>query len=605
MSRSPVLRAGRSTLEYFVIDGPTPKEILRKYTALTGRPPAVPAWSFGLWLSTSFTTDYDEETVTELHRRHGRARAPAVASSTSTASGCASSTGATSSGTRATFPDPEGMLARLQGPRACGSASGSTRTSRSARRCSRRAGGTGYLVQPARRQRLAVGQVAGRHGAGRLHQPRRARTGIAGKLRARCSTMGVDCFKTDFGERIPTDVVWSRRLRPASGCTTTTRTSTTGPSSTLLERAPRRRARRCCSPARRPPAASSSRCTGAATASRPSTSMAETLRGGLSLAARGFGYWSHDIGGFEGTPDPAVFKRWIAVRAALLAQPAARHRARTGCRGRSTTRRSTCCAQFTRLKLRLMPYLSAPAAQAHRDGHADDAADGAGVPGRPGRRAPRPAVHARRRTCWSRRCSAPTARSSYYVPAGTWTHLLDRRAGHRPALGAPRRTASTACRCWSGPARCIPVGARDDRPGLRLRRRRHAAVYRLADGDPARRGTGTAAYAATGSTPARGPCRAAVRRCRQRAGAAGVAEPPEPVARPRQPRRATIAAMATGTEHRPRRVTRQPDLPGELPLGLGHGRVPDRGRRRRGRPRTVDLGHLQPHPGQGPQRRHR
>ena len=41
-------------------------------------------------------------------------------------------------------------------------------------------------------------------------------------------------------------------------------------------------------------------------------SMAESLRGGLSLALSGFGFWSHDIGGFEGTPDAAVFKRWLA-----------------------------------------------------------------------------------------------------------------------------------------------------------------------------------------------------------------------------------------------------------------------------------------------------
>src|SRR5699024_4910853 len=41
-------------------------------------------------------------------------------------------------------------------------------------------------------------------------------------------------------------------------------------------------------------------------------SMAESLRGGLSLAMSGFGFWSHDIGGFEGSPDPAVFKRWLA-----------------------------------------------------------------------------------------------------------------------------------------------------------------------------------------------------------------------------------------------------------------------------------------------------
>ena len=54
------------TLEYLIIYGPTPAEILRKYTGLTGRPALPPPWSFGLWLSTSFTTSYDEPTVTEF-----------------------------------------------------------------------------------------------------------------------------------------------------------------------------------------------------------------------------------------------------------------------------------------------------------------------------------------------------------------------------------------------------------------------------------------------------------------------------------------------------------------------------------------------------------
>ena len=40
--------------------------------------------------------------------------------------------------------------------------------------------------------------------------------------------------------------------------------------------------------------------------------MAETLRGGLSLAASGFAFWSHDIGGFEGTPPEEIFCRWLA-----------------------------------------------------------------------------------------------------------------------------------------------------------------------------------------------------------------------------------------------------------------------------------------------------
>src|SRR5436190_7493258 len=56
--------ARTQTLEYFLIYGPSPKEILRKYTALTGRPALPPAWSFGLWLSTSWNTSYDEQTVT-------------------------------------------------------------------------------------------------------------------------------------------------------------------------------------------------------------------------------------------------------------------------------------------------------------------------------------------------------------------------------------------------------------------------------------------------------------------------------------------------------------------------------------------------------------
>ncbi|KAL5351024.1 31 glycoside hydrolase [Pseudogymnoascus australis] len=38
--------------------------------------------------------------------------------------------------------------------------------------------------------------------------------------------------------------------------------------------------------------------------------MAETLRGGLSLGICGFGFWAHDIGGFEGTPTRALYNRW-------------------------------------------------------------------------------------------------------------------------------------------------------------------------------------------------------------------------------------------------------------------------------------------------------
>ena len=43
-------------LKWYIIYGPSPKQVLSKYTTLTGKHNKVPAWSFGLWLSTSFTT---------------------------------------------------------------------------------------------------------------------------------------------------------------------------------------------------------------------------------------------------------------------------------------------------------------------------------------------------------------------------------------------------------------------------------------------------------------------------------------------------------------------------------------------------------------------
>src|SRR4029077_12826397 len=95
--------------------------------------------------------------------------------------------------------------------------------------------------------------------------------------------------------------------------------------------------------------------------------MAQMLRGGLSLGMTGFGYWSHDIGGFEGTPDAAVYKRWIAF--GLLSSHSRLHGSGSYRVPWLFDEESVQVMQhFARLKNRLFPYLFAAAHDARDRG---------------------------------------------------------------------------------------------------------------------------------------------------------------------------------------------------------------------------------------------
>ncbi len=97
-------------------------------------------------------------------------------------------------------------------------------------------------------------------------------------------------------------------------------------------------------------------------------SMAETLRGGLSLSLCGFGFWSHDIGGFENTSPADIYKRWCAF--GLLCSHSRLH-------GSMSYRvpwaydeeASDVLKHFVNLKCRLMPYIFAKAVESHEKGH--------------------------------------------------------------------------------------------------------------------------------------------------------------------------------------------------------------------------------------------
>ena len=208
-------------------------------------------------------------------------------------------------------------------------------------------------------------------------------------------------------------------------------------------------------------------------------SMAETLRGGLSLASSGFGFWSHDIGGFEGTPDAAVFKRWLAF--GLLSSHSRLHGSDSYRVPWAFDEEAVDVARAVHAAQALAHAV--PRAAAARTptthGRPGDAADGAGVPRRPGRRDRRHASTCSARTCSSRRCSPPTATSTSTCPEGTWTSLLDGRPGDRTALG-PRAARLRLSLPLLRPARtrCCPSARATDRPDYDVGRRRHAAPVR-------------------------------------------------------------------------------------------------------------------------------
>jgi alpha-D-xyloside xylohydrolase len=95
--------------------------------------------------------------------------------------------------------------------------------------------------------------------------------------------------------------------------------------------------------------------------------MEESLRGGLSLTSSGFGYWSHDIGGFEATSTADVYKRWCAF--GLLSSHSRLHG--------STSYRVPwvyddeavdVLRRFTKLKASLMPYIYRNAVETSKTG---------------------------------------------------------------------------------------------------------------------------------------------------------------------------------------------------------------------------------------------
>lgn len=71
-TRSVQFRNDRATIDAFIIGGATPERILYGYRQLTGFPPMLPLWSFGIWMSrmTYFSADEVNEICDRLREEH-------------------------------------------------------------------------------------------------------------------------------------------------------------------------------------------------------------------------------------------------------------------------------------------------------------------------------------------------------------------------------------------------------------------------------------------------------------------------------------------------------------------------------------------------------
>ena len=190
---------------------------------------------------------------------------------------------------------------------------------------------------------------------------------------------GVDAIKTDFGERIPRDVVWydgSPKLSMHNWYTQLYNQAvfeaieeTYGKGNACLY------ARSATVGGQQQPVHWGGDC------ESTFNGMAQSLCAGLSLTSSGFGFWSHDIGGFEGAfPDPAVYKRWVAF--GMLGSHSRLHGStvyrvpwlfdeedeKNGVALVPGQTAVDVVREFTKLKLELMPYVYQLGLQPHVNG---------------------------------------------------------------------------------------------------------------------------------------------------------------------------------------------------------------------------------------------
>ena len=349
------------SLDYFFFNGPTMKDVLTRYTDLSGKPALPAPWTFGLWLSTSFTTDYDEATVMSFIDGMLDRGIP-LRTFHFDCFWMKAFHWSDFIWDEKVFPDPAGMLTRIK--------------AKGLNICvwiNPYIGQESVLFAEGKENGYFIKRPNGDVWQWDMWQPGMALVDFTNpeacrwyqdKLEALLD-MGVDCFKTDFGERIPVNWVYHDGSDPDKMHNFYTYLY----NKTVYDLLERKRgkgeavlfARSATVGGQKFPVHWGGDCWS------DYVSMEESLRGGLSLLMSGFGFWAHDIGGFEHTSTADVYKRWVAF--GLLSSHSRLH-------GSQSYRvpwlydeeAVDVVRTFTRLKASLMPYLYKTSVDTSRSG---------------------------------------------------------------------------------------------------------------------------------------------------------------------------------------------------------------------------------------------
>ncbi len=345
-----VLSTGDEQLDLFVFLG-TPKEILTEYTAVTGRSPVPPLWSFGLWMSR--ITYKNEAEVREVAAKLREHRIPCDVIHLDTG-WFETDWQCNYKFAPSRFIDPAKMIADLR---------------RDGFRISlwqlpyftRKNELFGTIVDKS----LAVRSEAGLQPLldAVLDFSNGATVEWYQGLLTDLLKLGVSAIKVDFGEDAPLGGVYAsgrtgwyeHNLYPLRYNKTVAEVTRRVTGDNIIW------ARSAWAGSQRYPLH------WGGDAENTDSAMAATLRAGLSLGLCGFSFWSHDVGGFVGRPSVDLYRRWLPFGVLT---------SHTRCHGAPPREPWEFGDQFeddfrraVELKYALMPYIIAQAKLCSEAGH--------------------------------------------------------------------------------------------------------------------------------------------------------------------------------------------------------------------------------------------